>query len=141
MINLYELHKNPKKLEKYKNYGYLITSLIDEDYNINFNYGPILHIIKKAPEQAYWYTRLMMHGRWEEAERYILKDIYFAFCYAENIIKGRWIELEPIIITDGRYAFHYAKDVIKERWIDSESYITGYRNDFYWKEYCRIFNL
>jgi hypothetical protein len=76
------------------------------------------------------YTRDVIKGRWEEAEKYILnkfnKDLIdLAFNYAIHIIKGRWKELEDIILDDYdiNIAIDYARDVIKGRWKELEDII------------------
>ena len=139
MLNLYELHKNPKKLEKYKKYNHLITTIIDRAYDIRYNYEVVLHIIKKSPQLAYEYAACIIKGRWEEVEPVIMTSPAFTFYYARDIIKGRWHEAEPDIIKNPWRARDYAENVIKDRWIEAELIIKT--NNYQWDLYCRTFKL
>jgi hypothetical protein len=38
---------------------------------------------------AYWYVKKILGERWPEAERYIKKDLHWAYFYSRDIIKGR----------------------------------------------------
>ena len=136
MINLYQLHKNPKKLEKYKDYGHLITKLIEKEYS---EYGPILHVIKRSPEYSYWYASRCLYSRWFEAEPIIMTSSWYSYVYARNVIKDRWKEAEDVIMKEPWHAYSYAYVIMKTRWIDAEPIIKT--NDYAWENYCREFNI
>jgi hypothetical protein len=63
--------------------------------------------IPTTAEDSYRYARLVVKGRWPEAESVIAKDPYYAYVYALHVIKGRWPEAESVIAADpvwhGRY--------------------------------------
>ena len=67
-------------------------------------------IIKINPKYTCWYAEDIIEGRWKEAEKYIMKDLYWAYQYAVHIIKGRWSEIESIIIKSPELAYKYAKN-------------------------------
>ncbi len=167
MINLYNLHKNPKKLAFYKQYETPIEQICDETLiRKGNNYQPILHIIKKDPKYAYMYARdvleshfidaepyimknpfyayayalHILNGRWLEAEKYIMNKPEAAYYYARDMIKGRWIAAEPYIMKNPGHAYLYAKDILKSRWIAAEPYIKT--DEYYWwSEYKKVFKI
>jgi hypothetical protein len=166
MINLYVLHKNPKKLDFYKRYETPIEQICDEILiRKDNNYQPILHIIKKDPKYAYMYVRdvlesrfidaephimknpfyayayalHILNGRWHEAEKYIMDKPEAAFYYARDIIKGRWPEAEPTIMVNPWHAYCYAMYVIKDRWLEAEPIIMKEQN--WWSEYTKVFEI
>ena len=80
--------------------------------------------IMKNLRAATDYATNVIHGRWPEAEPYIMKDAGWpSVYYAKNFIKGRWPEAEPYIMKDSRAALSYAKYVIKGRWPEAEPVI------------------
>lgn len=135
MMNYYSYHND--KLDNYEQYNTLLTKLTDKEYSSE--YGPIMHIIKRYPETAFWYARRCLNYRWLEAEQTIMTDSYHAYMYARVIIKGRWPEAEPFIMTDPWHAHCYAYSVIKDRWLEAEPIIM--KNDYVWGNYCREFNM
>ena len=166
MIDLYKLHKNPKKLDFYKKYGRLLDIVIDEiGLRPGINFKRILHIIERSPEYAYLYARDIIKGRFIESEKYIMKSPIYGINYADRILCGRWPEIENDIIQNPKYAFYYAFNVIHGRWIDAEKYIKKDPQWAYnyarlviknrwqeaesyikkdkdcWKDYCREFKL
>ena len=50
------------------------------------------------PEEAYYYARKIIEGRWYQAELTIMKNPWYAYWYAREVIKGRWPEAEPVIL-------------------------------------------
>lgn len=96
MLNLYELHNRKEKLDWYLEYDHLITSL-KKNIIDGYDYGPIMHIIKRNPKMAHYYAYFVIKGRWKEAEPVIMKDTKYAYLYAADVIKGRFYEAEPYI--------------------------------------------
>lgn len=103
MMNLYNLHNKPKKLDFYQKYALPIKQICDvnlmEQYK-EHDYQPVLHIIKKDPVHAYYYAIRVHDERWIEAEPYIMKDPIYAAFYSANVMHERWIEAEQYIKTD-----------------------------------------
>ena len=113
----------------------------------------------------YWHARMIISGRWPEAEPTIMGNPWFAYRYAENVIGGRWPEAEPIIMKDPDSAFYYAQMVIHGRWPEAEPHIMknsywAYKYAFYviqdrwpeaeptimedpdkWRHYCKHFDI
>ena len=79
--------------------------------------------IKTNPRTAYVYAKVVIGGRWPEAERYIIKDTEYAYKYAQDVIQGRWPEVEIRIMKDPESAYQYAAYIIKGRWPEAESSI------------------
>jgi hypothetical protein len=103
MINLYRLYNDPKELDLYNLYATPIKQICDEDLMEQYkehDYQPVLHIIKKSPETAYYYALRVHDDRWLEAEPYIIKDPIYAAYYSANVMYKRWIEAEPTIKQD-----------------------------------------
>lgn len=48
-----------------------------------------LYDLPRSPREAYITCRLIIKGRWIEAENIIIKDPYYAYWYAVDIINGR----------------------------------------------------
>jgi hypothetical protein len=88
--------------------------------------------IMKDPEWTYAYARSVIRGRWAEAEPHIMKDSEWAYSYAREVIQGRWAEAEPIIMKDPHSAYMYAKYVIRGRWAEAEPYIMKDPSWAYW---------
>jgi hypothetical protein len=82
--------------------------------------------IMKDPQWAYYYAMDVIRGRWAEAEPHIMKDPQWAYYYAIDVIRGRWAEAEPHIMKDPQWAHQYAKDVIRGRWAEAEPHIMKY---------------
>jgi hypothetical protein len=49
----------------------------------------------------------------KDLEPYFIKDPRCIYFYAKLVIKGRWIEAEQYIIEDSGWSLLYARDVIK----------------------------
>ena len=62
-------------------------------------------------EQAYYYARNVIKGRWPEGEEVIKNDPIWAYYYARDVIKGRWAEGEEVIKSSPEYAYYYARYV------------------------------
>ena len=113
MINLYQLHNDPKKLDLYNLYAIPIDQMCDEslmEQDKDYDYQPVLHIIKKSPREAYLYALDEIKGRWLEAEPYIMKDTFYALCYSGNVMRERWPDAEPIIMTDSTWWEYYCRN-------------------------------
>jgi hypothetical protein len=84
------------------------------------------------PEQAYWYAKDIIKGRWPEGEAAISKHPYWAYYYARDVIKGRWPEGESTIAKDSQEAYWYAKDIINGRWPEGEEAIANsdYKDEY-----------
>lgn len=99
----------------------------------------ILHIIKKSTECAFGYAKLVIQGRWKDAEPYIMKNPQYACWYVADIIKGRWIEAEPYIMKDPYHAYWYSINIIRGRWEIAEDVLKQDKTT--WVEYCNEFSI
>lgn len=54
--------------------------------------------LKMLPDEAYYFAKDVIKGRWPEAEPYIMQDDMTAFYYARDVIKGRWPVADSIIM-------------------------------------------
>jgi len=71
-------------------------------------------------------------------ENYINDDMCRIFyMYARDVIHGRWLEAEPFIMKDTCYAYYYAIDIIKGKWPEAEPYIR--EDEFWYGSYKRMF--
>ena len=63
----------------------------------------------KDPEYAYYYARIVIQGRWIEAEQYIINNSFYAYCYARHVIKGKLPENmhNMMLIHANEYAKEY----------------------------------
>ena len=50
-----------------------------------------------GPENAYFYARGIIKGRWPEGEEAIAQVPYYRYRYAMDVIGGRWPEAEETI--------------------------------------------
>jgi hypothetical protein len=132
MLNLYLIYNSPEKLDDYNSHiSFLITSFINEvsviikypGPDINLDYNPIKHILKKSPGTSYDYAMYTLKDRFPEGEPTILKNAFFARMYAFDILKERWLEAEPLIMSEPVEAYFYARDILKDRWIEAEDII------------------
>ena len=96
------------------------------------------HKLIKSPRKAYLYAKDVLHRRWPEAEKYILRSNEWSFWYARNVIQGRWPELEAQIYDDPCEAYNYAVAIMmcivtQGRWRKAEPYIakSGYYAHLY----------
>lgn len=102
--------------------------------------GKIKHILKKNPYHAVWYARLVIKGRWYEAEPIIMKDPRRATQYVRYVLKlTRWLDAEPYIMKDPYYAYRYAYDVIQGRWHEAEQYMK--QDPDWWDAYTWQFKI
>jgi len=81
------------------------------------------------------YAAFIIQGRWPEAEPYIMKSDS-AVWYASDVIKGRWPEAEPYIMKSDS-AVWYAENVIEGRWPEAEAYILDQQDSVLAKKYAR----
>jgi len=56
-----------------------------------------------APYWAYWYARRVLHGRWMEAEPYIIRSTKWTYYYACHVVMGLLPEVEPVAFWDNRH--------------------------------------
>lgn len=80
-------------------------------------------------EYCYLYAFYILKSRWPEAEQYLKEDYLFAFLYARDVIQGRWPEAENAIKNDEYYAYRYSLEILNRRWHEAEHIIKG---DPYW---------
>jgi hypothetical protein len=81
MLNFYEYHNGD--LDHHEIYDFPISRLYAiRIMNPHMDYSSIIHIIKKIPLHAYYYSRLYMRSRWYEAEPYIKTDpnVWSLYC-------------------------------------------------------------
>jgi hypothetical protein len=62
-----------------------------------------------SARDGYWYARLVIKGRWPEAESVIRKNPYYAYCYARYVIQDRWPEAEEVIAKNSEWHRGYQK--------------------------------
>jgi hypothetical protein len=136
-MNFYSYHSG--QLDGFDRYFAALHRCLHFGICDNYDWNPILHIIKREPSFAYYYAYNILNRRWLEAEPYILNNLWYAHIYAIDLIKGRWLEAEPHIIKDSYRACVYATDVMKERWIDAEPQIQI--SPLNWKHYKQHFNI
>lgn len=162
MIDFYSLYTKPG-LVHYKQYKKPVRQWCAGKCTVGVK--KIKHIIKREPEQAYYYARYIIKGRWPEAEPIILTHNESAYYYAYHVVQGkwpefeqtiltnphmiyrycdlvtkeRWVEAEPYIMKDPFHAYRYAKYIMKERWLEAEQYIQ--RNKQFWRAYCGNFDV
>ena len=96
---------------------------------INGRWPEVEAVIATDPEKAYRYALNVIKGRWPEAESVIATNPYYAYAYAHDVINGRWPEAEARIMTNPYYAYLYALGVIKGRWPEAEAVIA---TDSFW---------
>ena len=137
MMNLYKIHKNPKKLDWYKKYNRLLEAIVE--YQVFDDMGSILHIIKREPGYIHWYAKEVIKGRWIEMEPYIMREPYYIYNYARNVMHGRWVEAEQYIMKSPPWACQYAVYIIEDRWEEAEQYII--KDNDWWKQYCWKLNV
>jgi len=77
MINFYTFY-NKSGLDK-EEYKPLICDLLE--YYFSKDLRSIEHIIKKDSQLAFAYAHHIIHGRWIEAEPYIMKDDHWWSIY------------------------------------------------------------
>lgn len=114
MLNIYEYFDEPKSLSLYdkvnNSMGYLKTSYAWGSSVTSDKLEPVLNVIKKSPELAYYYAKNIIEGRWPEGEPAIIKAPDWACMYARDIMHDRWIEAEPVIKTDDYWRSGYEYD-------------------------------
>lgn len=156
MLNIYNYYDTPDTLPLY-------DGIHDKLWMLNHSnrWGraipakdlePLIGIIIRKPESAFYYARGVIGGRWPEAEPTIMKDAGFASWYAEFILRrdpewtsqeghenGRWPEAESTIMKDPFTAFLYAKRILQHRWEEAEPDIKTDPN--YWEHYKEHFGL
>ena len=129
------------------------------------DFGVVDHEIMSA---IVLYAKMIIKGRWPEAEPYILKDLYGINSYIVDVIQGPWPEAEdmisqeaasaykyakyflkkrfpkgePAILQDPFYAMNYAKFVLQQRWPEAEKIIKNF-SDFghSWADYKDFFGI
>lgn len=156
MLNIYNYHDDAKSLPMYEG---IHDSLWMLSHNNRWGRSipakdlePLIGIIIRKPESAFYYARGVIGGRWPEAEPVIMKDAGFASWYAEFILRrdpewtsqeghenGRWPEAEPYIMKDPFVAYCYARDTIGGRWPEAEPFIKKSSDD--WWKYTRKFEV
>jgi hypothetical protein len=98
MINLYDLHDAPHKL----------------------NHFDIKHTL--SPELA-WEHGLATRD-WDE--KLLAKDAEISYDYAKTILRDRFKLGEPIIAKNGYIAYKYARDILKDRFKEAEPAIANF---------------
>lgn len=68
---------------------------------------------EQAPFWFCWYCRIVVKGRWLEAEEVIRRDGYQSYIYARDVIKGAWPEAEEAIREDKNCAWLYAHNALR----------------------------
>lgn len=106
MINFYKYYEG--RLDNQQLYAEPLKYVSPMSEQYKDEVASILHIIKKSPQDAYMYARLIK-GRWIEAEPYIMRDPVYVFYYAIGVIRGRWLEAEPIIQTNDHLWESYSR--------------------------------
>ena len=114
MINIYDYHSEPNKLDQYDNRLTIVSEL------------------------AYCHAK-MTQQRFEAGEYAIMNSPSWAYLYAKDIIKDRWPEAEPVIMTDPKYAYYYTIKIIKGRWEAAEPVIM--KDSEYWIWYNQYLRL
>lgn len=76
-------------------------------------------------EQAYYYVKDVVCGRWPMGEEAISKSYTHSFLYAREIIRGRFELGEAAIARNGCYSYLYAIHIIKGRFELGEDAIYG----------------
>lgn len=124
-MNLYEYYSKPDTLIGYANRMYLVPNLA---YELAVNGDKkAIEVIKKDPKTAVHYA-FQVGYRFDAAEPYILKDLYWSYRYVQvfkdAFPNGRWLEAERLIMKDPSTAVNYAQDVLNySRWPEAEPYI------------------
>lgn len=101
---------------------------------------PYLQEIRRDPDKAVAYAKLVLIGRWKQAEPFIMQTNN-VITYAKEILakdpdwpypSGRWPEAEPTIMKNPMTAMAYARDILAKepdwpfpsgRWKEAEPYI------------------
>lgn len=120
--------------------SHVIPSIKRGEYNVAIRFTQkqgkrdleIEKYIKKDPIGATEYSRVILKGRWPEAEATILKDPKAIERYATYHFQGeRWPEAEPHLLKSTAVALDYAKRSFRdgERWPELEEAILNNRND------------
>lgn len=149
MLNIYNKFDRPEELSGYEVNSRFFTAL-DKLMrgSINAEDKRLLiqnkDLIKKIPKDAVMYAGYIEHGRWLDAEPYIIKSRNPAYSYALYIIKRRWKdigypEVEQLFMNEPITAYHYARYIIKGRWLEAESIIKTDAN--IWSEYKEDFGI
>jgi hypothetical protein len=91
----------------------------------------------------YFYATNEMESRWPIAEPIIMRDPHYVYYYSLLIVGGRWYEAENFLLTPNlqienahdipRWIYYYTKFIIKRRWLESEAILST--NEEWHKEY------
>lgn len=78
----------------------------------------------RSPDEAYYFAKGCVHGRFPEGEAIISTSAPYSQKYAEYVISGRFPEGESAISQDPSSAYSYARNVIKGKWPEGEDAIS-----------------
>jgi hypothetical protein len=79
--------------------------------------------IPQYGEEAIFYARTVIRGRWQEVEPALMRTPYYINRYARSVLKGRWREAEPTLLQCPTAAVEYASRVLRGRWSEAEKVI------------------
>lgn len=133
-MNLYDLHDDPESLDHH--------SLVDERVPKLFwprlmaktknvtkakqkeIFKPYEKFIINSPWYAYTYARVILMGRWIEAEDTIAQDGFSSYRYATEVLTGRFKKGEAAI-GKIRQCIDYARNIMQGRFPEGEDYIAS----------------
>lgn len=117
-------------------------------------------IILTVPNYARWFAQVVIEGKYEPAERAILKSPFQSYLYCAEVLNYRWLPAEKVIaksacnsyqyakkfkndfpsrrfelgeksiLKDPWYAVFYAKEILNGRWSEAETEILNGKYDF-----------
>ncbi len=123
------------KMPNAKAYEYLISLGLSYSFNEGVKEGlnrmspeAELKLALEFPENAYFYAKNVLKGRFEQGEEVISKDDYYSYYYAKDALKplgiDRFEKGEEAISKSTEYSYLYALNVLKGRFVKGEEAIS-----------------
>lgn len=134
MLNIYQLHSNPKQLRGYQQASEKVPEIVWGRYREDpEELKKRKDILAQDPKTAYLYAWLVQEGRFPEGEDAIATHVKYALLYASRIINGRFPKGEKVIAQDPYYATRYAVEILQDRFPEGEKAIK--QDPDYWADY------